>query len=168
MKKFLFLATAILLCFSCSPEEVEQPKSKWESVILEIFTGHWRGEIYSSVTNMYEYEELIFTPFEKPKVYAGVFDGNAKITLYGRVSAEKYFNDHMLSSTAEYLYAIDDHDDDEYCTLVFYTYGGSDDNDDMFVLMREDKRILTPIDNNSFYMRSYGLTASNNKIYTRQ
>lgn len=161
MKKLLLVLT-ILFSISCSSDD-EKPvvlEAEWEVKARQLLVGSWHGELFSSVTNSTECEDIVFIPFEEKQEKMGL---SGKIQAYGVAEIEHYFNDHLLQTEQKCLFTVLDYDSVEGLLIAFYPC-----NEKNEIIGREDKRVLFAESLTKFYMRKYGLTKENNLTYTKQ
>lgn len=134
---------------------------------ITYLNGSFHGELFSSVTNTKECEDIKFVSFNSAKELTGVLTG--AFTAYGKCSVLSYTNDHLLevSKTCYFgfpdIAVIEENKEGDKFIISFYQC-----NDKGEVIGREEKRIIQIQNQDKFLMRRYGLTEENNLVYTRQ
>ena len=161
MKRGLFLALAMfaIVLLGCSEDREEQIESKQEAYFKELATtlhGSWKGELYSSVTNSTEHEDIVFEKWDAPRVVFSLF---GTFTGYGELC--HYYNDGLLQIDDYCIFALDLSGDDPL--VIFHPC-----NDELEVISREDKRTIKLLDNNNFSMHRSGMAEATSLHYTRQ
>lgn len=162
MKKVLSILAVILILVSCSKDDGEfNGFSEHEKSVLEAIQGTFYGE-YSTNNGatVYRTEEITFTPYSEPKEIVSLFGtfkacGNATINeVYTGVETHSVC--YLVVSTPVY--------DGQDQTVSFYEYNTASGE----VTDKEDKRILTIIDNSTIKLRAYGSADNNDITFTRR
>lgn len=160
MKKvILFILTACL--FSCSKDAEQVTHNPAIDEAVSFFDGKFKGSLYSPTLNSTDYEELTFSPYHSTKQMLSL-DGYVQV--FGSAIDVKYVNDGLFKISKNCYYSISESYSNDAVVLVsFYEYDSSGQ-----IINREDKRKVSVFAGNTFKMRSYGLSASNNLTYIKQ
>ena len=163
MKKYLSILAVAALLFSCSKDdEAKIGFTEQEQQVLNAIQGTFYGEYYTNNgSTLYMTEEISFSPYSEPKSITGLWSFTAAgigtiTTTYGNGSS-------ILGK--EYIYfSLSTSPSGEEQTISFYKY----DPDSGYLTNKEDKRIITIINNSSFKMRAYGLTKENDVTFKKR
>lgn len=163
MKWNVFIAAvmAAVVLFGCSDNKEESVDSVRVAYLKELATtlnGSWKGELYHSVTNTTEHEDIVFKKWNNPQVVVSLF---GTFTGYGVAELRHYINDEWLLVEKNCIFSLDTWGYEPL--VVFYRC-----NDELEVISPKEERNIEILDGNSFNMRKYGTSEANNLNYTRQ
>lgn len=164
MRKVLPILAVILMLGSCSKDDGEiNGFSEHEKSVLEAIQGTFYGEYsINNGTTVYRTEEITFTPYSEPKEIVSLF-GTFKACGYAIID-EVYIYTGVETHSVCYLVISTPVYDGQVQTVSFYEYNTASGE----VTDKEDKRILTIVDNSTIKLRAYGSAENNDIIFTKR
>lgn len=163
MRKYLLILAGAALLFSCSKDDdTKIGFTEHEKQVLNTIQGTFYGEYYTNNgATLYMTEEISFSPYSEPKDIIDLWSFTAAGT--GTITTT-YGNSNSILGAEPVYFSLSTSPSGKEQTISFYKYNPENG----YLTNKEDKRIITIIDNSSFKMRAYGLTKENDVVFNKR